>query len=113
MFYYIQNIFKISSKTFKYFDLRKYDASAQLDRSDTSVYPDGYVCSLCARVMAVCRGNGAAERDIRGRERGGKTPFLPIRRPKILNLRLEGILLFFIFYVFNKAVLLVFVLLHF
>ena len=86
----------------KYFGFRKYDASAQLDRSDTSVYPDGYVCSLSSRVMAVCRGNGAAERDIRGRERGGKTPFLPIRRPKILNLRLERILLYFIFYFFEK-----------
>ena len=58
-----------------------------MDRSDTSVYPDGYVCSLSSRIMAVSRGNGAAERDIKGRERGGKTPFLPIRRPKILNLR--------------------------
>ena len=63
---------------------RKYDPSAQLDRSDTSVYPDGYVVSLSSRITAVSRGEGALERDLKGRERGGKTPFLPIRRPKIL-----------------------------
>ena len=36
---------------------------------------------------AKCRGLGAIERDAEGKERGAKAPFLPVRRPKILNLR--------------------------
>ena len=60
-----------------------------MDRSDTSIFPEAYVSSLSARALPVSRGRGAQERNTGGKERGAKTPFLPSKRPKILNLRYD------------------------
>jgi hypothetical protein len=68
---------------------RKYDPSSQVDRSDTSIFPDGYITAIMARTAAYSRGNGAQERDRDGKNRGGRAPFLPVRRPKFLNFRYE------------------------
>ena len=67
--------------------IRKYDTSSGIDRSETSTFPDAYVTAMSSRTVAVSRGNRAFERDNKGKENGGKTPFIPVRRPKILDLR--------------------------
>ena len=66
---------------------RKYDTSSNIDRSEVSTFPEAYVTALSARTVAVCRGKGASERDNKGKLNGAKTPFIPVRRPKILDLR--------------------------
>jgi hypothetical protein len=67
--------------------IRKYDTSSNIDRSEVSTFPDAYVTALSARTVAVCKGKRAFERDIKGKLNGAKTPFIPVRRPKILDLR--------------------------
>jgi hypothetical protein len=66
---------------------RKYDTSSNIDRSEVSTFPEAYVTALSARTVAVCRGKNASERDVKGKLNGAKTPFIPVRRPKILDLR--------------------------
>ena len=81
---------------------KKYDSSFLMDRSNSSssssssgsssgtaasLFPEGYVSTLCGKASAVSKGSGFKELYERGQLGGFKGSFAAIHRPKSLDIR--------------------------